>query len=347
MPTPGTRIEVRAGLGDLAEEWDACVDAGPLPSPFLRSWWLDAVAGPDARFVCVHGPGTLIGGLALQVDRVFATPRFRVLGRELTPDHLDLVALRGAEGPVGAALAEWCARPGRRVFDLEGVAQEARLLQVLPGPVRVDVETDARFEPTTDGIDAYLARRSASTRTNLGQAQRRLAREHVETRPVPPAEIDRALDDLFRLHGLAFGDRSQFLPHFDRFRLAARAGAPSGEFRCYEARSASGAVAMDAWTLVAGRASILQRGRAPMRAVRDVGWVLFVAALDDLIADGATELDVLRGTDAWKPGWAGETRELLRLRAGSGLAADAVQQLIRLRARLARTLERRRRIDVS
>ena len=338
MPTTGTRIEVRGRLGELAPEWDACLDDGPLPSPFLRSWWLDALAGADARIVCVHGPEGLIGGLALQQDRVLGTSRLRALGRELTPDHIDLVARRGAEDLVGSALSAWCSRPGRRIFDLEGVAAGARVLGVLPAPTRIDVETIARFERLPARIDMYLAHRRRSTGTYLGQAQRRLGREGTRTRRVPLEEMDRALDDLRRLHGLAFGDRSQFLPHFERFRVAARAGVPSGEFRCYEARMPDGVVAIDAWTLVAGRASILQRGRSPAREVRGVGWVVLAAGLADLIDDGAREFDILRGTDAWKSDWADGSRTLVRVRAGSGPGSAAVQNALRARARLLRTL---------
>jgi hypothetical protein len=340
MPTTGTRVEVRGRLGELGPEWDACLDDGPLPSPFLRSWWLDALAGADARIACVHGPEGLIGGLALQHDRILGTSRLRVLGRDLTPDHIDLVARSGAEGRVGSALASWCAQPGRRIFDLEGVAERARVLEVLPAPTRIDVETIARFELLPERIDAYLAHRRRSTGIYLGQAQRRLGREGMRTRRVPPEEMDHALDDLQRLHGLAFGSRSQFLPHFERFRAAARAGTRSGEFRCYEARMPDGVVAIDAWTLVAGRASILQRGRSPAQAVRGVGWVVLAAALADVIDDGAAEFDILRGTDAWKSDWADGARTIVRVRAGTGPGSGAVQHAIRARARLLRTLSR-------
>ncbi len=345
MPTSGTRVEVRARLGDLAPEWDACVDDGFLPSPFLRSWWLDGLAGTDARIVCVSGPDGFIGGLALQQDRVFGTPRLRVLGRELTPDHLDLVARRGSEARVEAALKAWCARPGVRLFDLEGIDVDARILHLLPAPVRIDVDTVARYEPLPGRIDAYLAKRGRSTRTNLGQAQRRLAREDVRTRRVPPGEIDRALDDLERLHAQSIGPGSQFLPHLDRFRVVARAGAPTGEFRCYEAYGPGGVVAVDAWTFVAGRASILQRGRSPARVLRGVGWMLLAAGLADLIDDGADEFDTLRGVDAWKPDWAGGSRTLVRARAGSGVGSGAVQLAVRVWARMGRTAHRERPVS--
>ena len=35
-------------LGQWATQWDQLVDASPLPSPFLRSWWLTGPADPAA-----------------------------------------------------------------------------------------------------------------------------------------------------------------------------------------------------------------------------------------------------------------------------------------------------------
>jgi hypothetical protein len=46
-------VSAVASLGSRANEWDALVSASPHPSPFLRSWWLDAMAGPNTQFVLV------------------------------------------------------------------------------------------------------------------------------------------------------------------------------------------------------------------------------------------------------------------------------------------------------
>jgi len=43
--------EVRSSLAELAPTWDAFVDASSRRSPFLCSWWLEAVAVGTPTFV--------------------------------------------------------------------------------------------------------------------------------------------------------------------------------------------------------------------------------------------------------------------------------------------------------
>ena len=40
-------------LDGWAAQWDRLVDSSPLPTPFLRSWWLTGAAGPDRHFLLV------------------------------------------------------------------------------------------------------------------------------------------------------------------------------------------------------------------------------------------------------------------------------------------------------
>lgn len=114
------RTEVRASLGELGVAWDALVDASPLPSPFLRSWWLEAGAGPEPRFVLVMDGDALVGGLALEEDRVLGVPRLREMGPLLGADHLDLVAAPGRADQVVGALADWFASRRPLLVDLVG-----------------------------------------------------------------------------------------------------------------------------------------------------------------------------------------------------------------------------------
>ncbi|MDB5113971.1 MAG: hypothetical protein JWL78_1041, partial [Chloroflexi bacterium] len=47
------QVTVRRSLGGYATAWDALVDRQPLPSPFLRSWWLEAMSAAHPRFLLV------------------------------------------------------------------------------------------------------------------------------------------------------------------------------------------------------------------------------------------------------------------------------------------------------
>src|SRR2546427_7710035 len=91
-----TCIEVRDSLADLASSWDALVAKQPIASPFLRSWWLEGVAGPRPRFVLVVDDGQLVGGDPLEEHRRMGMSRLQFIGsRNLAADHLDLRAVPG------------------------------------------------------------------------------------------------------------------------------------------------------------------------------------------------------------------------------------------------------------
>ena len=75
-------VEVCRTLGGRAADWDALVDRMDHPSPFLRSWWLEAISGPGAALVLAiddAGPGAgqegfehrVVGGA--DADRAIAT----------------------------------------------------------------------------------------------------------------------------------------------------------------------------------------------------------------------------------------------------------------------------------
>ena len=101
-------------LGGWAAQWDQLVDSSPLPSPFLRSWWLTGVGGPDGRFLLVVEGDRLIGGLAVELRPPMRSVRIMGDG-SLCPDHLDLLAAPGHEAAVISLLRDWLCRPGGRL----------------------------------------------------------------------------------------------------------------------------------------------------------------------------------------------------------------------------------------
>ena len=74
------RVSVTNVLGAYADAWDSLVESLPIPSPFLRSWWLDAAAGSRPCIVLVLQRDRLVGGLALESDRHVGIERLRLLG---------------------------------------------------------------------------------------------------------------------------------------------------------------------------------------------------------------------------------------------------------------------------
>ncbi|MFZ4584610.1 MAG: GNAT family N-acetyltransferase [Acidimicrobiia bacterium] len=321
-PTPAeaVRIELRSRVGALGLAWDAMVDASARPVPFLRSWWLDAIAGQGATIVTVWRGTQLLGGCALERDHVLGVERYRVLGRTLTPDHFDLVANPVDRPAVVDALRSWFARPGARIIDLEGLAEHSLARGALPGSVRAGHTDHARFGRVDAALLERVERRHART-------ARRLARGDVTYRRVPAGEVDAALDQLMALHEQQFGHRSRLVPHARLFGLAVQAGAHAGDLRVYEARCAHEVVAIEVMGLVAGRACSIQGGRNPAPQYRGVGQIVFAFGVRDLAEAGATHLDLLRGDDPWKSHWSHDVAQILRVRAHSDPHAAGVERL--------------------
>ena len=66
MPTT-LRTEVRDHLGVLRSAWDGVVTTMPLPSAFLRGWWVDHAATGRAAVVCCFDGDELVGGAAFEL----------------------------------------------------------------------------------------------------------------------------------------------------------------------------------------------------------------------------------------------------------------------------------------
>src|SRR4030081_2227885 len=82
MPSDSTEMRVRVvrALGAHAPAWDALIDASPVPSPFLRSWWLSSAFGSQPVIVLVLEGERSVGGRALERDRHIGVERLRVIG---------------------------------------------------------------------------------------------------------------------------------------------------------------------------------------------------------------------------------------------------------------------------
>lgn len=308
-------------LGELAGAWDALVLAAPLPSPFLRSWWLEATAGEQPCFVLVLDRNELVGGLALEEDGQRPVPRLRAMGAgPLCPDHLDLVAQPGREDDVVAALAAWLARPGSRVIELEGLVEQARVAAALPTPVRRRVIDSAPWAPLPADLDDYLASRPSRLVNSTRRAERRLARVGARHElVVAPDGAPDVLDDLLRLHTARWRERSQFAPAFARFRVAALDGLARRELVLHRIVVGDRTIAVQAWFELAGRVAFYQGGRDLDAQWRGAGNVLHLRVAERAYELGFREIDLLRGAEAYKSEWAERSRVLVGLKAAHGV----------------------------
>jgi CelD/BcsL family acetyltransferase involved in cellulose biosynthesis len=322
VPAPSLLVADR--LDGWAAQWDQIAGRSPLPSPFLRSWWLTGAGGPRRRFLLVVQGGRLLGGLALEEGRRWGVPCLRMMGSgPLCPDHLDLLACPGREDAVVRTVRAWLGRPGARLLDVEGVDPGALLLSALPGNVRSEALGGAPWARLPATADAYLAARPRLFRRNLRKAMNRMTAEGAAHRIHRGAAAARSLDTLRRMHGAQWGGRSRFLPRFDRFAAACRLGAVHDEIAVHELHVADTVIAIMVSFEVAGRVSLYQSARLTDFRWRDATTALLAASIFDACDRGFAEVDFLRGDEAYKGNFAPESRELLRLRTASGRAGRA------------------------
>ena len=219
------RVVVASGLDGWETQWDRLVDLSPLPSPFLRSWWLTGAGGPRRRFLLAVDGERLIGGLALEAAR---WPGLEVLhlmgGGYLCPDHLDLLAGPTEEDVTIGLLRDWFQRPGGRLLDLEGVPGHSRLIEALPSPARLVPLAIAPWTPLPDDSKAYFAGLPSHLRRNIRRATTRLTEDGVADRPKRGPSAVEALETLRTMHQAQWGGRSRFL---SRIR-SVRGGLPHG-----------------------------------------------------------------------------------------------------------------------
>jgi CelD/BcsL family acetyltransferase involved in cellulose biosynthesis len=298
----------------------------PLPTPFLRSWWLDHVAIGEPVVVLVVDDRRLLGGIALQRSARHGCEWLELLGDgPLEPDHLDLVAAPAEVGAVSRAVAAWLGRPGNRVVDLVGLVDESWAVAALPRRTDVSFRQWAPYAPLPADHATYLAARSGQVRSTISRSGKRLAKAGIAVRVRGHGDVDAALDDLRRLHDARWGERSGFLDSFAAFSAAIRAGAEAGDVRFTDLADGDGrVVAIELELCLAGRWSFYQAGRLDERDLRGSGSVLKDAVIAAAIAAGATEYDLLRGDEPYKDEWASARRRLLRARVGYGPRGLAV-----------------------
>ena len=306
-------------LNAWAAQWDQLVDSSPLPSPFLRSWWLTGAGGPGRHFLLVVDGARLLGGLALEKHRPMLSLRMMGDG-SLCPDHLDLLAAPGHEAAVVSVLRDWLCRPGERLLDLKGIRAGSRLIEALPGRVRREPMSVAPFAPLPDSPEAYRATLSPQFRKNLRVSAKRLAAEGVTHQTIRGRAVLQRLDILRELHQSQWGGRSNFLPVFNRFAAGFAGGCAADEVAVHELGNDSLVVATVTAFEVAGRTSLYQSARLTDRRWRDATTVLLAAIIDDACARGFSEVDFLRGDEPYKGRFTADHRQVLRLVAGRGVA---------------------------
>ncbi|HEX3212298.1 MAG TPA: GNAT family N-acetyltransferase, partial [Actinomycetota bacterium] len=320
------RVEV-VGLDELATEWTALAAAGGNPfgtHEWASCWWRHH--GGDRRPLVVAGraaDGRLVTVLPLYL---WATRPLRILrfighgaGDQLGPVHAP------GDREAAAALARQAlAGPGWDVFVGEQLPARALWSDLLGARV-IRREGSPVLAAPDGGWPAYLAGRSANFRQQLGRRERNLARRHqVGLRLVQdPEELPAAMDTLFALHRLRWGDDSGFLPREAFHREFAAVALERGWLRLWllelDGRPAA------AWygLRLGGVEHYYQSGRDPAFDNLSAALVLLAHTIRSAFEDGVGEYRFGRGQDPYKYRFTGHDPGLETIASTRGPAAGA------------------------
>lgn len=332
-------------LGEHATAWDDVVEESPLPSPFLRSWWLGAAERKTQSHLLFHdADGALLGGVPTVLDRVAGVPRLRFSGAGvLCPDHLDLVARTGADEAVGTGFMRWITSLGKNlVVDLGGLVHPSSLGRALarPGDVRRGEVIDvAPYAALPVAPATYLETRSSGTRRSVRRTDRRLSAAGSRHHRIEPSGLATALEDFRRLHA-AREDRAPLLAALPLLARAVAAGMAAGEARVDVLETDGRAQAVSIAFVVAGRISLYQVARSLAREDDGAGTALLHRVVEDAVLDGCHEVDLLRGDEGYKSSLADDRRSIGRIRTARGPIAGALLAAGSEAARLRRRLDR-------
>ncbi|ACL64427.1 glycosyl transferase group 1 [Anaeromyxobacter dehalogenans 2CP-1] len=326
-PRPrATRLETVAGAGALEAlrgEWSALCDRAAA-TPFQRPEWLlpwcraFGVASP--RAVVARRAGRLVA-LAPLVQYEDAGRRMVTLLGSGLSDYQDAVVDPG-DGPDGAALvgALLGAAAGADALLLEHLPDRSPLRAALgqwrgAGAAAPDGVCPVLALPADpDALDRSLAPRLAE---NVRYGRRRLARAGATFTTAGPGDLERHLEALFSLHAARWGARGErgvlAGDAIRRFHLEAARGLLARGLLRLHVLWVGGRPAAAFHGFVDGdRAYYYVGGFDPAHRAASPGAVIVAHAAASAIAEGARELDFLRGPEPYKHAWGARDRPAWR-----------------------------------
>lgn len=358
-------IERADQFAALADEWEGLLALSPRPSiflswPWISSWW--EVYGERRRLVVLtvrEAGGRLAGLLPAHISERIAfrwlpvrTLAFLGQGEGIAADHMDLLAEPSRAAEVAGALAGWlCApRAGWDTLELTAVAPDSAVVRHL-GPelaVRrlrrqaVTPHSRCPYFALPEDAGSFWNALSSSFRKNL-RRYRRKTEEEFKTqlrRCEDRRDLATAMSELARLHNLRknqqglpgkFEDARYQRFHelvsgrmFDLGRLALYSLVLNGRWAAAEYCFQYGGVLYEYQT---GFDTEFERYGAMN--------VLDSYVVEDAIGRGLTEVDLLRGEEAYKQHWTKTARDQMTLLVESRTPRGRLHGVMRgLRARL-------------
>ncbi len=330
--TGGLVLRVVRSLAEHRVAWDRLVVAQPLPSPFLRTWWLEAVTGPHAAHLLILDGAELVGGVPLTRQVVLGVDVYRLAGQGgLCPDHLDAMAAPGREDEVLAVLAAWFDRPGNRVALLSGLVEGSLLERAWPGTASlIDV---APYGELPRSAHDYLMSLSSKARHNVRRSQRRFEEAGAKPWTATSDTLERAMSS-FRTLQEGRPGRAHLLRELPQLETAIAAGMAAGEAVVEVLSATDGSpVAVSVYFVTAERASLYQVARTLDPEFRGAGTAQMALVIGELAEQGAREIDLLRGGETYKNWFVHSRRDVVKLVASHGRRGQVVLSLLASRDR--------------
>lgn len=338
--TEAIRLTKVGELTALKSEWEDLLQRASNTSVFMTwewlvTWWEIYGEHHDLYWLIVRGrDGKITGGAPLYIRKhrsglilPHRELRFVGTGAPLSPEHLDVVADPRSAGEVIRALCDYLvdhfsdwdvllltdiSHPMAAAYslaeELSGQGVMATIEQQTPGAPTI---------PLPLSWEEYLQSLGSRMRAHIGQYRRKIVREMSATFELWSPE-DGGLDLAFAEFERLFGARKESIGIGNKFETA----------RCYRAfhHKLAGRFAERGWLYLAflkERECALaaeycfrygqtlysyQFGFEPSLAKKNVFKVLRSWVIEDAIAAGLTEFDLLRGEESYKFHWKAETR---------------------------------------
>lgn len=338
-------------IESLEAVWTALLERSRTQNVFvtwswLATWWQHFRRERQLRCYVVRDNGEPIAIVPLCIEsRRVRIGQVRVLrnvgyGDVVNPDFLDALVVAGREQQVADAIAPQLISARDWDFAEFGELDPQGSLLALAQrwhdrhrfEQRVDQRSICPYIPLPKTFDAFLAARNSHFRQQLRRYRRVIERElKVEWRRVGvDISVDEGIAHLTRLHQ-------------ERMEATERGGNfKKGDYQAFHRDLALRLAehgALFFWVLFSGGESIAthygylhdrtyygyQMGFTHKHARFSPGHYMTGVVIEKLIALGATEMNLLRGTDGWKFRWTDVTRQtvnvtLLRPGWGSRLA---------------------------
>ncbi len=313
------------------DEWDTLVRSRPRPSPFLlhgwlREWWQHYGEGGALAVHVAYRDGRLVGALPLCVRPRYGMRVLSFVGGE-DGSLADVLVTDGEPPEVASALLDRGVSSGQDFAEFSGLSSASRLVAIL-GPSRLSLveRSEAPVLDLTPGWQqVYASKLSSKKRNHYRRRRRQLAevgRVDVEVARTEP-ELDRALEDAFRLHDLRWEGRpdgSGFATPAGRSfqRAAIQALAPLGVPRIVTLKIDGRPVAFHYYLVLDGRMYVYRIAFDPSFGRLSPGVINTLDAIENAASEGATRVEFLGGAERYKVELADRLEPLCQ---GIGLAS--------------------------